>query len=308
MNHKKPQVLKGLGYFLFVFCTLGGLPSQGKENFTFTVFAEVTSEVYRDDSPTPSHVYRYSVTLRSSNDWWEISSRPMDSLSTPKFTQYFGIIPDGTRHLFLFDDYTNSLNTTMASASRYLYPNWGEKGLFGTWLCFCPHPPLPFVSNQKMSSLAKISNAPTCLYDVTMLSPDNWFLQSLSLTNDGRGMNPQGILFKFREPYQNGHLFFEYKVLNTTNSYGHIFPESAVFYDLGPKDDGKLPSELKTNVVTSIHLTHIINRIEPYKLPSEMVVDDERPAVLPHGRPVRYGVANDVWYPVTNDLVLRSIR
>ncbi len=164
----------------------------------------------------------------------------------------------------------------------------------------------------------KIFNAPENegFYAAKYLTPKNVFLSELVIMNSGfeldlnvekNGLEDEGRIMRYAAPFENGFTEFQYKVTETTNLHGIIFPLRAGCKRFYPNWGTKHPDDLRVVLQSELTVTRIsfsekdmAGRIES---PARMIAHDDRLGVS-----ISYFVHDDEWKPVSDPEITRRAR
>jgi hypothetical protein len=143
-------------------------------------------------------------------------------------------------------------------------------------------------------------------YFAGYLEPNGVFLSELDITNNGYIFPAHGPPIHLPEPFGHGFLQSVYRVLETTNQGGLIFPRRTqlISYFLSPhaKSPGDVfPVMVSTLSVDEIDLGEHSAVLSP--VPKILLAMDTRPVGLKEDMTVDYLVTNDYFTPVTNHMI-----
>jgi len=288
----------------------------------FTAEGLVSTEVRRIPLNTNSVLNSDGKFLFSySNGIWQIQFTYLHQDYPPQLSFLAGRlpamtddkrIPDGIREI-IFPDKTNSVTADgrRISPSSIVrsdkFPSIGSHELFLPWLSLCPNPELPLVS----SNLIHFIFQPELLdnpkneggFKESYIGPENQFLSELVASNNGTMFLSDGTTMDYSEPaLANGFVEFSYKVLETTNCQGIIFPLNAVLYQYIPLQSGKSPEDLWPEIITKLSIEQIDiggHKLSLKPVPARVVALDQRLG-LKNGLTMNYDVTNDQYYSLTN--------
>jgi hypothetical protein len=192
----------------------------------------------------------------------------------------------------------------IANLESTAFPPPEMTDLFISWLTLCPNPRLPIIEGNKMRRLIsaeflKDPKNPAGEYALKYAGPDNAFVSELRITNNGMVPMSDGTLLKLSPPFDKGHLEFEYKVLETTNWNGVVFPLRSVLYKHTALPGGRTQKDLFSSVVARLNVPEIDLRKASF-----MVYDNRLPH-LPGLPPIKYVTTNDLWVPATNQALVK---
>ena len=321
----KPAVLIGLGVFLAA-GTVVIVANQSKpveehsedHSFVFTAEGLVSTEVHQNPTDTSLDFKMDGKVLFSfSNGVWWIQFIYQHQEFPPGYLDSTGRlatmidqkrIPDGRRQILSFPPWTNDPPNVspLALVTPDTFPDEREQGLFLPWLALCPTPELPLVSSKRIRILfdRKFFTNPENSggFEATYIEPDRRFLSELVITNNGTIFLSDGRTMKWPAPFNNGFVTFSFKVLETTNVNGIIFPLSAVLDEFEPLPNGKSPEETYRVVHATLKVDQIDiggRHLTLSPVPASVLAMDSRLS-LPNGRTMNYGVTNDEYYALTN--------
>jgi hypothetical protein len=233
-------------------------------------------------------------------------------------------IPGGIREIISYS--TNALHLKQnipnlrpsASAKTNTYPEWERQEIFLPWLSLCPNAELPLISSNLMRAYFdyELLNDPhnEGRFTLSYIEPQKLFLSELIVTNNGLLFLSDGSVMKLSNPYDNGYPQFLFKVLETTNCGGIVFPLNTVLYQFVPSPNDKSPGELYAAVVSRLHIAQIDvggQHLVLNRPPTNLVALDSRPTGLKKDMTVNYNVINDQWLPLTNhrlEVLADSVR
>jgi hypothetical protein len=281
-----------------------------------------------DESPT--NIVAVSKTegkflFSYSNDVWQVqfvyqtnycSLVPMGQNITGAMIDVRSI-PDGIREIDTFPanpaapsvDKNDVHPSAIATTNRF--PEWVSQEVFLPWLSLCPQPKLPFVNSNLMrihfdrEVLDNPKNKGR--FQLTYLEPEKQFLQELSVTNPGMLFLADGGTRDLPYPYKNGYCQFAYKVVETTNCGGLVFPFISTLYQFTPSSAKPL-GKLYPAVISQLQITRIDiygRELRLAQVPYDLVALDRRPTGLVNDVTVNYDVINDQWPSTTNGRLKR---
>jgi len=301
----------------------------------FMVEASITTKWFRPN-PTntalfkPEQPTQAEVTFYSSNGWWQVVAKNLDSRPSYRSTQNSMKVPDGVREFILFESTPDDV-TTVANVYPIDFPTPGDVKRILAWLSFCPHPPLPVIDGKKMhrfplvpgSSIAhEILNHPQNVgdYSASYLQPGGMFLSELNVTNnsvtvdmtfDKRG-NPEVEVKPSSTAWEKGFPEFRFAVLETTNCNGIAFPLRTVLKHFYPNWWSKIAGDVYMAGISELVVRRISfaasDLANRKPAPSVVIADDYRPLNLPRNQSVSYFVTNDVWQPVSDPNIQARAR
>ena len=226
-------------------------------------------------------------------------------------------IPDGIRYVATSRKGAAMAAVTniwrMANLESTAFPPPEMTDLFISWLTLCPNPRLPIIEGNKMRRLIsaeflKDPKNPAGEYALKYAGPDNAFVSELRITNNGMVPMSDGTLLKLSPPFDKGHLEFEYKVLETTNWNGVVFPLRSVLYKHTALPGGRTQKDLFSSVVARLNVESIRAGVDlpeiDLRKASFMVYDNRLPH-LPGLPPIKYVTTNDLWVPATNQALVK---
>jgi hypothetical protein len=195
----------------------------------------------------------------------------------------------------------------MAFVEPTAFPPPEMNDLFVCWLTLCPNPELPVIDGNKMRRLisAKFLKDPKnqAEYALKYSGPGNVFLSELCITNDGVVPIHDGTLRKMPPPFDKGYPEFEFKVLETTNWNGLVFPLRSMLHKYVPLPGATNRDDLFPSVTARLNLESFhagFERPEVDLTRSKLIANDNRLPHLPQTASIRYIVMNDQWLPATN--------
>jgi hypothetical protein len=319
-THLKHTSVNLVVFFVFVFQTTsvyGDL--EGNDVPPFTVEATTTSEMVQANGFTNKSIEK-TVFFSYSNGWWEIESKYKNGfvVGIPQNYLVGSIvnckrITDGIRYINFREpqDFTGTSNQYVSAiAEPTTFPPPEMEDLLICWLSLCPNPSLPIIKDHKIRRLVSVdflkdkNNEGD--YLVNYLGPTNGFLSELCITNNGVVPMADGSMSTSPAPFNFGYQEFSYKVLETTNFNGVLFPLRSVLSKYVPKSDGKTAEDLFPVIVTYINVQSIEYGSSESAInasTSVLLAFDRRLTNTP-GDGVKFLVTNDVWPAITNsDLV-----
>ena len=140
-------------------------------------------------------------------------------------------------------------------------------------------------------------------YALKYSGPGNVFLSELCITNDGVVPIHDGTLRKMPPPFDKGYPEFEFKVLETTNWNGLVFPLRSMLHKYVPLPGATNRDDLFPSVTARLNLESFhagFERPEVDLTRSKLIANDNRLPHLPQTASIRYIVMNDQWLPATN--------
>ncbi len=299
---------------------LVGLAAQsmcGVEMPRFAAYGTVSCELFGRDRPEPRYTSQAEVLFVYSNGWWEIE---LAINSPPEVAGYFTTckkIPDGVRYIIVPAGRTDASPLLPAWAKPIPFPPAEEIGQLACWLSLCPDPELPLLDAKRMRmfmfSDLILHPRNRCAYSASYLEPQNAFLSTLYITNNGLIFRREAEPVPYPPPFDGGFLGFAYEVLETTNFNGIQLPSRTILKTLGVRNNAKTRWDLYEASIQRFQLHKVIlleNGGELPKLgstPSVLFGLDRRPPALPKDITVDYSVTNDHWVATTNPgLVARA--
>jgi hypothetical protein len=298
------------------------------EVLSFAVKGEVTIFVLPSSGTNAISKSRYTVDFFCANHNWQIESRfegaAYSATQPPIMTQTGTVqtckrIADGVRLYTRFqkpekvDDADNKGVFETASAMPLTFPPIEEFDLFLTWLSLCPSPELPVMGEGKIKRLLGTplldnpKNQGT--YRAKYLGEERLFLADLTIDNDGVRFKPDGSSFQFSKPFENGFQEFTFRVTETTNFDGHIFPAASEMKRFAPMPRPKSREHVYSVVLGRFRLLSIGRAEKPESLlPTRFVALDTRSPVLKKGVTANYMVTNDEWLALTNDRMKQLVK
>ena len=293
-------------------------------SFVFTAAGFVSTESHQSPVAT-NRVFKSDgkVLFSYSNGIWWIQYYYQHQEFPPGFPSSTGHlatikddkrIPDGMREIVTFPPWTNRVEPPnvrpFATVTSDTFPDEGERGLFLPWLALCPSPELPLVGSNSIRTIFMSRNLFTNLanpensggFKATYIEPERQFLSELIITNNGTMFLSSGTTRRWLEPFNNGFVSFSYKVLETTNVNGILFPLSAVLYEFMPLPDGKSAEDTYPAVIAKMEVEQVDiggRELKLLPVPTNIVAMDKRLS-LPKGRTINYSVTDDQYYALTN--------
>jgi len=292
----------------------------------FVVEGRLLTQEFRTDTNL-NYRTDASVVFLYRNGWWRVQARYSYLHLARGITNVADCmrIPDGTRSYLIFEGSTNQGLTTLATACRDAFPIPGQAELLVSWLALCPRPELPLIDSKRMRRFLnlpdyrpQIFNAPQNegFYQASYLGPEHAFLSELVITNNGfglelnvhkSGVEDPGEILRFGPPFDNGFTEMQYRVIESTNLQGIVFPLRAVCERFTPNWGGKDRNDLRVSLQSELTVTKISfsakDRTGRFVAPSRMLAEDIRPGVS-----VSYLVRDDQWKPVADPEIARRAR
>jgi hypothetical protein len=279
----------------------------------FTAEATITTEVFQKDGPISK--IQQKAFFSYSNGWWEIEcqfengySRGMPTNTLTGRLLNCKRIPDGIRLIVARADESGPILKSNVIQSAIVQPisipNPGSADLLLCWLSLCPQPELPLIETNRMRRLVSSEflsdsrNQGT--YNIRYLSPSDYFVAELNITNDGVFVTADKSIQQFKPPFENGYREFTYRVEATTNISGILFPAHTALYKYVPQSDAKSQNDVRPAVVARLDLTRVNLSVEQLTRFPILIALDHRPTNLPQGVTVNYRVTNDQWVSVSN--------
>lgn len=221
-------------------------------------------------------------------------------------------ISDGIRYVITHRIATHTNVLRMAFLEPTKFPPPENNDLFLCWLALCPNPALPLIDGSTMRRLITVDFLKDPKnqgeYALQYLAPDNVFLSELCITNEGITPMHDATLMKRSAPHDQGHLEFAYKVLETTNWHGLVFPLRSVLHKYIPVAGATNRDDLFPSVTACLNIDSIQAGAEsPWiDLTKLMLIAmDNRLPHLPGQTPTRYAVTNDQWPAATNPALVK---
>jgi hypothetical protein len=299
---------------------------------TFTVKGFISSERSTPFNTNNSVKIDGTILFLYSNGVWQAQFTYQDlyysqanrHISSNQMAQLVGTmidckrIPDGIRQIITPRKNTNSIIIKAPKGDPYAYaitksiafPEMADQVLFLPWLSLCPSPELPLISSNHIhfNFSSQFLNNPQNEgdFNASYIEPKKAFLFELDVTNNGTMFQLNGSFMKYPTPYANGFEQFSYKVLETTNCNGIIFPLNTVLYQFDPLPSGKSADDIYPTVITRLSIQQIDvgdNHLFLTLAPTNLVALDSRPSGLNNGVTVNYNVNNDQWPSITNKKV-----
>lgn len=129
----------------------------------------------------------------------------------------------------------------------------------------------------------------------------NTFISELCITNNGVIQVGMQAIRKELPPFDRGHFEFEYKVLETTNWNGVVFPLRSIFRKYVPTPGATNRDNVLVAVITQFQVKSFRDGIgRPLIDPPKLIVYDNRLSNEPGREPVKYLVSNGQWLAPTN--------
>jgi hypothetical protein len=275
------------------------------------------------------------VYFSYSNGWWQIElKKEKGSFQSgdkalpkgPSAEQMAGAITDcrnisdGVRYLLTGRKQQEMAAVSNVWLSAFLesttFPPPEMSDLFLCWLTLCPNPELPVNAGNKMRRLISVDFLKNPQnqgeYTLQHLAPDNVFLSELCITNNGTILMRDGSLMKLLPPFDKGHLEFDYKILETTNWNGVMFPLRSVLHKYVPlpgatNREGLFAALESRLSIGSFQVGVESPEIDLKKSKFVVMVHDNRLPHLPGREPIMYVVTNvnDHWMAATNPVLVQ---
>jgi hypothetical protein len=322
---KEWTVFIALCFVYFVFWT--GSASASATNGLFPEFSaegSVSTETFDEGKSDPIRTFTGHFLFSYSNNIWEIqiSSQKgqglgIDPALLAKQVLDCKRIPDGVRLFVALNTNLYSIQTnpvtkdtpgTIATAEATPFPPPEQVELLTCWLTFCPYPDLPTIDSTHTHGMlpVKVLNNPNNIgsFSKTYLKPDNVFLSEFLFTNNGTLIAQDLKAIPLPQPFDRGFLAQSFRVLETTNINGVVFPLHAVNYQFIPRRMATNRTDVYPRIVTQVKLERIETGTLPvFPKPPLMFALDRRPANLPDSPQWTYSISNDSWASVTNPKV-----
>jgi RNA polymerase sigma factor (sigma-70 family) len=319
----KTAIIASMGLLLTVGTTavvVKEIKPQKDSALVFTAEGLVSSEAHQTyDNTNGTFESDGRFLFSCSNDVWRIQFTYLHQ-TVPKNISIQGgrpaimmdckQIPDGIREIVTFPSQNevkppNWYPSAIVSSDKF--PNIGLKGLFLPWLSLCPNPDLPLIN----SNLIHL-NFQSDLFDnpkdggrfhLSFIEPQQKFLSELIITNDGTMILADGNTRPYSKPYAGGFIQFSYKVLQTTNCHGIIFPLLAVLHQYLPLPNGKTPEETYPAVTARLTIQKIDvgGRNLTLKPVPKIVAALDKRFGLNNNLTVNYIVTNDQYSAITDE-------
>lgn len=116
------------------------------------------------------------------------------------------------------------------------------------WLALCPQPELPLLPNGRIRRLINrefldaADNTGPC--SLTFLKENPSFLEELSIGDDGKIYAMGGKLIPYVPPFPSGITERRYRLLETTNFQGTVFPLKAVWQQFSLASFARSPQDV----------------------------------------------------------------
>jgi RNA polymerase sigma factor (sigma-70 family) len=225
-------------------------------------------------------------------------------------------VPDGMREI-LVPPPSVELNPkvmTAAMVQSNQFPSWGSLS-FVPWLSLSPNPELPLLDSNRIhfAFQPELYGNPQNEggFFAKYIEPEKRFLSELIVSNNGVGFGPEGRIFQYPGAYTNGFVQFSYRVLETTNCNGMIFPLKAVLSQFTPAMNGQSPEDLFAVAVTEFNIQKIDvggRHLTFAPIPNPVLALDSRPPGLNKDITMNYLVTNDQYLALTNERMEKLAR
>ena len=225
-------------------------------------------------------------------------------------------VPDGMREI-LVPPPSVELNPkvmTAAMVQSNQFPSWGSLS-FVPWLSLSPNPELPLLDSNRIhfAFQPELYGNPRNEggFFAKYIEPEKRFLSELIVSNNGVGFGPEGRIFQYPGAYTNGFVQFSYRVLETTNCNGMIFPLKAVLSQFTPAMNGQSPEDLFAVAVTEFNIQKIDvggRHLTFAPIPNPVLALDSRPPGLNKDITMNYLVTNDQYLALTNERMEKLAR
>ena len=239
----------------------------------FAVVGRVSSKLFFPGDTNAHHESEGEVSFYYSNRWWQTEIAYNDPKKGGPAIQNCMKIPDGTRSYTLFGTKTNA-GKPIAVVCRTAFPSPGHPSIFVSWLGFCPKPDLPLIDAQRMRRFLSVPNCQSELlmdqrneggYSIKYLAPQQLFISELSISNNGISMEVNvsangeivNDIQRFPRPFENGFSEFDYRVVETTNVNGLVFPLRMNYRRFSPNFRTRAQGELGITLLSEVIVSQI---------------------------------------------------